>query len=44
MPAQVEALSRLGVQQAQVFLFGKAMTASELVQLLSARPPQQRVA
>jgi diguanylate cyclase (GGDEF)-like protein len=36
--AQVEALSKLGAHQAQGFLFGKAMPASEVAQLLSVKP------
>ena len=38
--AQVEALSKLGAHQAQGFLFGKAMPASEVAQLLSVKPLQ----
>jgi len=38
--AQMEALLQLGVQQAQGSLFGKAMSACEVAQLLSAKPGQ----
>jgi EAL domain-containing protein (putative c-di-GMP-specific phosphodiesterase class I) len=38
--AQVEALSKLGAHEAQGFLFGKAMPASEVAQLSSVKPLQ----
>jgi len=42
--AQMEALSRLGVHQAQGFLFGKAIPPWEVAQLLSAGPMQRQAA
>jgi diguanylate cyclase (GGDEF)-like protein len=38
--AQLEALSRLGVHQAQGFLFGKAISAGEVAQMLAIDPMQ----
>jgi diguanylate cyclase (GGDEF)-like protein len=38
--AQFEALSRLGVHQAQGFLFGKAIPPSEVAQLLAVEPAE----